>query len=140
MELVKTGGNVQSYGGALHINFLVAAQIFQPTDIETEGNAFETTQVLINTIYNASAEDLRESEEIEGLAKEICEECLDVLREPEKSQAKPAVKVIGTLAGSARTHSNIISPSPSRLSRRISPSNCRTVCLGTRCPLFNWAV
>lgn len=29
-----------------------------------------------------------------GLAQDVCEECMAILREPEKSQAKPAIKVM----------------------------------------------
>ncbi|TDL24084.1 ARM repeat-containing protein [Rickenella mellea] len=78
---------------------LLKLEILQPTDPDTEQKALDTTQVLINTIYSSEVADTGESYDVEGLAKEICEECLEVLREPEKSQAKPAIKVLGALAG-----------------------------------------
>ncbi|KAH8075854.1 ARM repeat-containing protein [Cristinia sonorae] len=73
-------------------------EIFQPTDSETESEALKTTQVLIQTIYGSSSQTALGpepgSEAIEGLAKDACEECIRILKEPEKSQAKPATKVI----------------------------------------------
>ncbi|KAI0258930.1 ARM repeat-containing protein [Gloeopeniophorella convolvens] len=65
-------------------------EIFQPTDPETEQEALNTTQVLIKTIYQDNTVDA----EIDGLAKDACEECIQILKEPEKSQAKPAIKVL----------------------------------------------
>ncbi|KAI9458702.1 ARM repeat-containing protein [Russula earlei] len=65
-------------------------EIFQPTDVETEGEALKATQVLIKTIY---ADEVRDAD-LDGLAKDACEECIQILKEPEKSQAKPAIKVL----------------------------------------------
>ncbi|KAI0306124.1 ARM repeat-containing protein [Multifurca ochricompacta] len=65
-------------------------EIFQPTDPETQEEALEATQVVIKTIYA----DQNTDTEIDGLAKDICEECIQILKEPEKSQAKPAIKVL----------------------------------------------
>ncbi|KAI0794485.1 ARM repeat-containing protein [Fomes fomentarius] len=69
-------------------------EIFQPTDKVTEEKALKTTQVLIQTIYSASSSIGGDVAEIDGLAKDACEECLQILREPEKSQAKHAIKVL----------------------------------------------
>ncbi|KAI0251711.1 ARM repeat-containing protein [Lactifluus subvellereus] len=65
-------------------------EIFQPTDPETEEEALKATQVLIKTIYTDEVTDT----DIDGLAKDACEECIQILKEPEKSQAKPAIKVL----------------------------------------------
>lgn len=65
-------------------------EIFQPTDPETEEEALKATQVLIKTIYSDKVTDT----DIDGLAKDACEECIQILKEPEKSQAKPAIKVL----------------------------------------------
>ncbi|KAH9990918.1 ARM repeat-containing protein [Russula vinacea] len=65
-------------------------EIFQPTDIETEGEALKTTQVLIKTIYADEVTDT----DLDGLAKDACAECVQILKQPEKSQAKPAIKVL----------------------------------------------
>ncbi|KAI0352164.1 ARM repeat-containing protein [Trametes cingulata] len=69
-------------------------EIFQPTDSITEEKALKTTQVLIQTIYSATEAERSDSAEIEGLAKDACEECMQILREPEKSQAQHAIKVL----------------------------------------------
>lgn len=64
-------------------------EIFQPTDPETEGEALKTTQTLVKVIYAD-----RKTADTPGLVKDVCHECLDLLKEPEKSQAKPAVKTL----------------------------------------------
>jgi DNA repair/transcription protein MET18/MMS19 len=79
----------------------VRFKIFQPIDQETAECALETTQTLIQVIYG-SLGDASSSEAPEGLGKHIVEECLDVLKEPEKSKAKPAIKVLAALAKTTR--------------------------------------
>jgi DNA repair/transcription protein MET18/MMS19 len=75
--------------------YLIFHKIFQPTDSGTEAKALRTTQILIQVIYGEGADGgLSDSQEIEGLAKEASDECLRILKEPEKSQAKPATKVL----------------------------------------------
>jgi DNA repair/transcription protein MET18/MMS19 len=70
-------------------------QIFQPTDPITEEEALKTAQVLIRTIYAEAIEvHQMDTEDIQGLAREACEECIKILQEPEKSQARPAIKVL----------------------------------------------
>ncbi|KAK7064893.1 MMS19 nucleotide excision repair [Favolaschia claudopus] len=69
----------------------IKLEIFQPTDIITEGIALVTIQALVKTIHS---EDDSQDEEMQGLARDACEECIGILREPEKSQAKPAIKVL----------------------------------------------
>ena len=73
-------------------------EIFQPTDPETEGEALKTTQVLIKTIY---ADDISDTD-LSGLAKDACAECIQILKEPEKSQAKPAIKVLCAFMSTTR--------------------------------------
>jgi DNA repair/transcription protein MET18/MMS19 len=80
-------------------------EIFQPTDPETEEEALNATQVLIKTIYASEAIDA----DIDGLAKDVCEECLQILKEPEKSQAKPAIKVLCALMSTTCQHDSILS-------------------------------
>ncbi|KAJ7509674.1 ARM repeat-containing protein [Mycena galericulata] len=65
-------------------------EIFQPTDSATEAAALVTTQALVMTIHAGDAQD----EDVQGLARDACEECIGILREPEKSQAKAAIKVL----------------------------------------------
>lgn len=67
-------------------------EIFQPTDPHTERAALKSVQVLIKTIYSGGS--ATSSDDMEGLAKEACEECVAILKEPEKSQATPAMKTL----------------------------------------------
>ncbi|KAK0239096.1 ARM repeat-containing protein [Armillaria nabsnona] len=70
-------------------------EIFQPTDTITSDMALTCTQSLVKTIYSADSRTEDEAEtDIEGLAQDACEECIKILREPEKSQARPAIKVL----------------------------------------------
>ncbi|KAJ7899364.1 ARM repeat-containing protein [Mycena leptocephala] len=68
----------------------IKLEIFQPTDGATEEAALATMQALVVTIHADDAQD----EDVQGLARDACEECIGILREPEKSQAKPAIKVL----------------------------------------------
>ncbi|KAJ7464465.1 ARM repeat-containing protein [Mycena latifolia] len=67
-------------------------EIFQPTDGATEAAALATMQTLVVTIHADDAQDV--GADVQGLARDACEECVGILREPEKSQAKPAIKVL----------------------------------------------
>ncbi|KAI0310724.1 ARM repeat-containing protein [Amylostereum chailletii] len=69
-------------------------EIFQPTDPQTEEVALKTTQILIQTIYPEDDTGSTPTDDVEGLAKDACEECIQILKEPEKSQAKPSMKVL----------------------------------------------
>ncbi|KAK0188708.1 ARM repeat-containing protein [Armillaria mellea] len=70
-------------------------EIFQPTDTITADMALTCTQSLVKTIYSADSRTEGDAEtDIEGLAQDACEECIKILREPEKSQARPAIKVL----------------------------------------------
>jgi len=73
-------------------------EIFQPTDPETEEEALKAIQIVIKTIYADEVTDA----EIVGLAKDACEECIQILKEPEKSQAKPAIKVLCAFMSTTR--------------------------------------
>lgn len=56
----------------------------------------------------ASVGDFTLNDVPEGLGKDVVEECLEVLKEPEKSKAKPAIKVLAALVKTTRqfTHSS----------------------------------
>lgn len=69
----------------------------------TEEEALKTTRDLIKVLYQPAAADDSAQEDVQGLAKDICEECLKLLREPEKSQATPALKVINAFLTTTRT-------------------------------------
>jgi DNA repair/transcription protein MET18/MMS19 len=51
-------------------------------------------QVLVKTIYSEEEAAVESDEDIQGLARDACEECINILKEPEKSQAKPATKIL----------------------------------------------
>jgi DNA repair/transcription protein MET18/MMS19 len=77
-------------------------EIFQPTDPVTEGEALKTTQELIKVIYADNTSDPGADDDIDGLAREACEECIQILKEPEKSQAQPAIKVLCAFMSTTR--------------------------------------
>ncbi|KAJ7923553.1 hypothetical protein B0H13DRAFT_2316492 [Mycena leptocephala] len=63
---------------------------FQPTDGATEEAALATMQALVVTIHADDAQD----EDVQGRVRDACEECIGIVRELEKSQAKPAIKML----------------------------------------------
>jgi DNA repair/transcription protein MET18/MMS19 len=83
------------------INF-TKHQIFQPVDPQTEEGALTAMQVLIKTIYAEEEAAVESDEDIQGLARDACQECISILKEPEKSQAKPATKVLCAFISTTR--------------------------------------
>lgn len=75
-------------------------QIFQPVDSETENVALKAAQSLIRTLYppTVGIEPLK----LDGLVVDIVQECKRILREPEKSQAMHAIKVLGAVVSTTR--------------------------------------
>lgn len=69
-------------------------EIFQPVDAETEDSALLATQVLVRTTYEGQDVQV---DDVKGFAGTITQECLDILKQPEKSQARHAVKTVCTL-------------------------------------------
>ncbi|TFK26217.1 ARM repeat-containing protein [Coprinopsis marcescibilis] len=86
------------YGPAVARNFArtlwnsLKLEVFQPVDHPTEEQAVIVIQTLIKTIYSEGTETL--DDEIQGLARNACEECLQILQEPEKSKAKVATRLL----------------------------------------------
>jgi DNA repair/transcription protein MET18/MMS19 len=74
-------------------------EIFQPVDVETEEGALLATRALVETIYEGQDVQI---DDITGFAKTITQECLDVLKQPEKSQAQHAIKTICVLLSTTR--------------------------------------
>ncbi|KAG2141268.1 ARM repeat-containing protein [Suillus clintonianus] len=74
-------------------------EIFQPTDPDTEQSALDTLQVLVRTIHADKSQDAVSEDSITGLARDMCNECMQALKEPEKAQARAAMKVICAFAG-----------------------------------------
>ena len=68
------------------------------TDEETEDIELDTLRSLMQTIHKGLSLD---SVTEEGFAKSLCEESMETLREPEKSMAKPAVKVLAAMVSSS---------------------------------------
>jgi DNA repair/transcription protein MET18/MMS19 len=60
----------------------------------TEGEALKATQALVKTICASEADG---KEGVQTFPMEICEECIEILQEPEKSQAKHAIKILCAL-------------------------------------------
>jgi DNA repair/transcription protein MET18/MMS19 len=54
---------------------------------------------LVVTIHADDAQD----GDVQGLARDACTERIGILREPEKSQAKPAVEVLCAFVATTRT-------------------------------------
>lgn len=73
----------------------------------TEGEALNALTVLVNTIYSCDDhafpnDESSSPDEIQGLAKDVCVECVEILHEPEKSLARPANKVICAFLATTR--------------------------------------
>lgn len=78
-------------------------QVFQPVNPEIETEALHTTEALIKTLYEVRTEAETSSTVSMDFLTELCEECLSLMDEPEKSQAIPASKVIAALIGTTCT-------------------------------------
>ena len=81
------------------LSFRLQPQVFQPTNIVIGEEALQAFQAVVKTIHTANSVVHQEPQ---GFAYEVCEECIHVLQEPEKSQAKPAMKVICALLETTR--------------------------------------
>ncbi|KAH7881782.1 ARM repeat-containing protein [Phlebopus sp. FC_14] len=85
-------------------------EIFQSTDLITEGAALNTLRVFMCVIQE-DAESRNEGKDngIDTLVRNICSDCIDVIGEPEKIQAKAALKVLCILSvTSPRLSSHVI--------------------------------
>lgn len=67
-----------------------------PADPETEDCALKATKSLLKTLY------MNDEDGLEGPVTEISQECLKILREPEKNQAQYAIKVLGSCLAATR--------------------------------------
>ncbi|KAF8328366.1 ARM repeat-containing protein [Cantharellus anzutake] len=84
---------VRDFGSDLWEIFKI--EIFQPADPETEACSMRAVQSLVRTLYPPRAGD--SSDQLDGLIEDMVNECKTIVREPEKSQAKHAVKLLGAL-------------------------------------------
>lgn len=55
----------------------------------------------MKTIHETDGQN-EDDADINGLAHDICEECINILKEPEKSQAKPAAKILCAFMSTTR--------------------------------------
>lgn len=74
-------------------------EIFQPVDAETEDSALSATQVMVKVIYEGQDVQI---DDVKGFARTTTQECLDILKQPEKSQARHAIKTVGVLLSTTR--------------------------------------
>jgi len=74
-------------------------EIFQPVDAETEDSALLATQAMVKTIHVDHDVQIND---FKGFAKGVTQECLDILKQPEKSQARHAIKTICALFPTTR--------------------------------------
>ncbi|TIA93584.1 hypothetical protein E3P99_00068 [Wallemia hederae] len=94
----------------------ISIEILYSTDLETENVALNSLESLIRTLYQESEPtDLLDARELPGIANVIFDVCYDALKEPEKSKASPAVKIVAALIeacpsalGRPFTHSTLI--------------------------------
>jgi DNA repair/transcription protein MET18/MMS19 len=68
--------------------------MFHPTDPSTEAAALNALKVLVKTILTNCDKLEDDRGEMTVLVDVACNDCVHALREPEKSQAKLAIKVI----------------------------------------------
>ena len=70
---------------------------------EIEGKALDALRALVKSLYEVPKETADNVDEPKGLVSDILSECVELLNEPEKSQAIPASKVVASLVGATRT-------------------------------------
>lgn len=66
------------------------------SDASIESAALLALEALLRTLYPTSAEPPA------GLAQDIIKECLDIIQEPEKTQAVGATKILAALIRASR--------------------------------------
>lgn len=72
--------------------------------MQAESDALNTIQVLVKTIYADEEVSNTSNVDIQGLAKDASEECIQILKEPEKSQARAATKILCAFMTTTRMH------------------------------------
>ncbi|KZP01584.1 ARM repeat-containing protein [Calocera viscosa TUFC12733] len=70
-------------------------EIFQPLNDEIQAYSLKTLISFVQTLYPPT------NAEVDGLAVEITKECLGLLKEPERDQAKYAIKTLGAFLESS---------------------------------------
>ncbi|CAE6466774.1 unnamed protein product [Rhizoctonia solani] len=75
-------------------------EIFQPLDAETADKAVNALTTLLSVLGQDKVQSGSTEKGIDGLTEEVVTECLRVLREPEKSQAQHAIKIVNACLNS----------------------------------------
>ncbi|KAG9103692.1 hypothetical protein FRC06_008809 [Ceratobasidium sp. 370] len=78
-------------------------EIFQPLDADTATKAVDALTTLLLVLYQDKTKSPQPSDAIDGLAEEVITECLRILREPEKSQAQHAIKIVNACLATTPT-------------------------------------
>lgn len=83
-----------------------------------------TVQALIKTLYSDADQPDEEAEGMRGLIIDICDECADILREPDRSQSKAALKIVCSLIQTTRKPLLAVQPLPPDTTIRIDIATC----------------
>jgi DNA repair/transcription protein MET18/MMS19 len=77
-------------------------QILQPADATTEAIALDVIESFVDTVHSEHDDKPDGNDEVEGIVHAVCQDCIQALREPEKNQARSAVKILCVFASSKR--------------------------------------
>lgn len=75
---------------------LISSQILYSSDTSIEAAALSALESLIRTLYPTS------TDAPSGLAQDIIKECLEILNEPDKTQAVAATKILAAIFRASR--------------------------------------
>jgi DNA repair/transcription protein MET18/MMS19 len=71
-------------------------QIFYSPDAQIEADASETLQTMLHVLYPTM------DDKPSGIAESVIKECAELLKEPEKSKAKPATRTLVAMIKASR--------------------------------------
>ncbi|KAG8745003.1 hypothetical protein FRC10_009111 [Ceratobasidium sp. 414] len=91
----------QSFASQMWSSFKL--EIFQPLDADTATKAVSALTTLLLVLYQDKTPSPQPSDATDGLAEEVITECLRILREPEKSQAQHAIKIVNACLATTPT-------------------------------------
>ncbi|KAG8771304.1 hypothetical protein FRC12_003699 [Ceratobasidium sp. 428] len=86
----------------LSIPAYCCVEIFQPLDTDTATKAVNALTTLLLVLYQDNTQTQPTVDTIDGLADEVITECLRILKEPEKSQAQHAIKIVNACLATTR--------------------------------------
>jgi hypothetical protein len=103
---------------------LRSSKIFYSPDAQIESDALETFRAMVLALYPEGKENSIDT------AQEIIKECQELLKEPEKSKAKPATKILCGLITASREPNYLANASMIRdvnlTLRLVTFSKCRS--------------